>query len=174
MTEAGGPDEERRGVSPENTWSAPRGNEGPGDGEAELAKGELIAEAARRKPRVGEPVSWPAEVALRLMCAAGGGTLGYFLFRLLLTQGLYALAIPGGGLGIAAGLYARRRSLPLGIVCAVAALAVGLFAEWRSFPFLADSSLLYFLMNVHHLRLWTTVMLGLGALVGYWGGKGRS
>jgi len=166
MADTNGAGEERGGVSPENTWSAPRGSEAPGD---EPDRAGRIAEAARREefPRRGMP--WPQEVAIRLGCAAAGGVLGYLAFWGLLSQGLYALAIPGGLLGIGAGMYARRRSMALGVVCGVAALVLGLMTFWSFSSYgLAD-----FFRNLHRLSTFTYIMLAIGTLVGYWGGRGR-
>jgi len=108
---------------------------------------------------------------------AVGGVIGYFLFHWLLTKGFYALVMPGALLGLGAGLAARGRSVPLGAVCAVAALALAIFAEWSrpGGPFQADPSLLYFVTHLHHLdgAMVKYVMMGLGTACAYWFGQGR-
>jgi len=166
MADTDGAGEDRGGVSSENTWSAPRGNEDPAD---DAGKAGRIAEAARREkfPRRGIP--WPQEVAIRLGFAAAGGVLGYLAFWGLLTQGLYALAIPGGLLGVGAGMYARRRSTALGVVCGAAALVLGLMTFWS----FSSYGLVTFFRNLHRLSTFTYIMLAIGTLVGYWGGRGR-
>ena len=106
-------------------------------------------------------------LALGLLGAVIGGCVGYFVFGWLIRQGFYALVVPPALLGFAAGQCARQRSTPLAAICAVAGLVLGLFLEWKFFPFAADSSLSYFLAHVHQLRPLTWVMLAIGALVSY-------
>jgi hypothetical protein len=114
------------------------------------------------------------EVLLRgLAGAVVGGVVGYFVFRLLASQGLYGIMIPGALLGLGAGLAARGKSIPLGVVCAVAAIALAIYAEWTMFPFIKDKSLGFFVAHVHELRLSKLVMIGLGALFAFWFGVGR-
>ena len=109
----------------------------------------------------------PKAIALGLLGAAVGGCVGYFAFFWIARQGLYALVLPPGLLGYAAGLCARRRSTPLALLCGVAGLALGLFTEWRFAPFAADQSLAYFLTHLHALRPLTMLMLALGAFLSY-------
>src|SRR5262249_16754439 len=108
---------------------------------------------------------------------AVGGVIGYFLFRWLLTKGFYALVMPGALLGLGAGLAAQGRSLPLGVVCAVAALALTIFAEWSrpGGPFPADASFAYFVTHLHQLdgALVKYGMMGAGTACAYWFGQGR-
>jgi hypothetical protein len=99
--------------------------------------------------------------------AVAGGLVGYWAFFWILKQGFYALILPGGLLGLGAGL-ARNRSLPLAIVCGLLATALGLFAEWRCSPFEKDDSLGYFLLHVHHNPPITLLMIALGGFFGFW------
>jgi hypothetical protein len=102
-----------------------------------------------------------------------GGLLGYLAFRWLYSQGFYGLMLPGVLLGLGAGLAARGTSQALGIVCGVAALALGTYAEWSVAPFRQDSSLWFFITHMHHLSGVKLLMLVLGAACGYWFGRGR-
>jgi hypothetical protein len=104
-----------------------------------------------------------------------GGVVGYLLFRWLLTQGFYALVLPGALLGLGAGLAARGQSLPLGIVCGAAALGLSIYAEWVHAPFKQDASFLYFVTHLHKLDggVIKYVMMGLGTACAYWFGQGR-
>jgi len=107
---------------------------------------------------------------------AVGGAVGYFLFRWLLTQGFYALVLPGALLGLGAGLAARGRSQVLAIVCAIAALGLAIFAEWSHAPFKKpNDSLLYFVTHLHQLdgAVVKYIMMGLGTACAYWFGQGR-
>jgi hypothetical protein len=128
-------------------------------------------------PIVGsKPVNPPNRIFILLRGLAGaviGGVLGYVLFRWLLTYRLYAIMIPGAALGMGAGLLARGRTQSLAILCAVAAIAVGIFSEWSVFPFKKDPSFGYFISHVHQLTAPTLLFIGVGALCAYWFGQGR-
>lgn len=106
-------------------------------------------------------------IALGLLGAAAGGYIGYFLFFWMARQGFYALALPGGMLGLVAGLGARERSPLLAVLCGIAGLMLGLFSEWRFAPFAADHSFTYFLTHVHTLQPVTLLMLALGVFLSY-------
>lgn len=106
--------------------------------------------------------------------AIGGAVLGYFLFGWLLRQGLYAMVLPGAMLGVGCGWLSGIRSRPLGILCGVAALLLGLFCEWQYLPFVADKSLGFFLTHLLDLTPMTLIMIAAGGLCGYWFGIRRS
>ena len=103
-----------------------------------------------------------------LLGAAVGGAAGYFATGWLARQGFYAMALPGAALGFGAGLLVAKRCPGVAIVCGVLALALGLFTEWKNFPFIADHTFSYFLRHVGDLRPMTMILIGLGALGGYW------
>ena len=50
----------------------------------------------------------------------------------------------------------------------LSALLLGLFTEWRFFPFKADDSFRYFLRNVHELKPITLLMIAAGTAIGFW------
>jgi len=100
--------------------------------------------------------------------AVVGGGVGYFVFGWLTSQGFYAVALPGVLLGIGAGMLRQRQSLAFAIVCSIAALALGIFAEWKHFPYIADESLGYFLEHLPDLRPVAIIMIGLGTFGGFW------
>ena len=113
--------------------------------------------------------NWP----LGLLGAIGGGVLGYFAFFFLVGQDLYAMVLPGALVGLGCGLLSGGRSTALGVVCAVLAVWLGLFVEWRFAPFKADDSFAYFITHVNKLKTFTLIMIGIGGLLGYWLGQGR-
>ena len=103
-----------------------------------------------------------------------GGVVGYYLFGLLVSVGLYALLLPGALLGWGSGLAARQRSVARGVLCAVAALGLGLYCDWSFFPFAADQSPGYFLTHLGDLDNVgiTLAMVVGGALLALWLGTG--
>ena len=103
-------------------------------------------------------------IALGLLGAAIGGSIGYYAFFWAAQQGFYALILPPALLGLTAGYLARCRSTLLAILCAIAGLALGMYTEWRYAPFRADLSFPYFLTHVHQLKPFTLLSLALGVL----------
>jgi hypothetical protein len=118
-----------------------------------------------QQPKAPQPM---VNAALGLAGAATGGGLGYLAFGWLAAQGFYALALPGVFLGLGAAVLAKKRSTPLAVVCGALALALGVFAEWKHFPFAKDDSLTYFLTHLADLRPLTLILIGLGGFGGFW------
>jgi hypothetical protein len=112
------------------------------------------------------PIS-PATLALGLVGGAVGGVVGYFAFFWIARQGFYAIVLPPALLGLCAGLGARRRSIVLASISALAGLALGLFIEWKFAPFVVDGSLRYFVTHLHALRPLTILMIALGTILSY-------
>ena len=104
-----------------------------------------------------------------LLGAAAGGAAGYFLTGWLVQQGFYAMALPGAGVGLGAGLLVTKRCPGVAIACGVLALALGVFTEWMNFPWpRPHDGFGYFLSHLGDLRPLTMILIGLGALGGYW------
>jgi hypothetical protein len=104
---------------------------------------------------------------LSLAGAVAGGALGYFAFFWLVSQGYYGLVLPGGLLGMGAGMV-RNKSVVVAILCGLMATALGVYTEWRYFPFKEDPSLKFFLTHLNDLKPLTLVMMGLGGFIGFW------
>lgn len=104
---------------------------------------------------------------LGLIGAAIGGVAGYFGFLWFASQGFYALVLPPGLLGLAAGFCARGRSMPLAIICGIAGLALALFIEWKFHAFVKDDSLQFFLTHLHWLKGVTIIMLIVGPIIAF-------
>lgn len=105
--------------------------------------------------------------------AFAGAVIGFGTFTLLATYvGLYAMAIPGGLVGLICGYCSQRRSLILGIACAGIASATMILAEWWNFPFNKDASLGFFLQHLGDLQwhFWLSLLLGGG--LAFWLGMG--
>jgi hypothetical protein len=108
---------------------------------------------------------------LGLVGGVVGGVVGYFAFFWITRQGFYGLMIPGALLGLGCGLLARHPSWGRGVACGLAALALGLYTEWKFAPFIADKSFGYLLAHIPQLKPITLVMIGVGALIAFWMGK---
>jgi hypothetical protein len=117
----------------------------------------------------------PSALVLLRGCfgAIVGAAAGYLLFRWLITQNFYAIVLPGALLGLGAGLAARRRSLTLGIIAAMAAVVVTLIAEWSEFPFRDDGSLTFFLTHLHDKSPVKLLLMSCGVAIAFWLGQGR-
>ena len=109
---------------------------------------------------------------LVLAGALAGGAAGYFLFGWVAQQGFYALILPGGLLGLGAGL-ARNRSIAVAVVCGVLALALGVVTEYQFFPFAADGSFSFFMAHLFDLSAITLIMIAVGGFIGFWVPFGR-
>ena len=98
---------------------------------------------------------------------------GYYVFSLLANQGLYGLVIPGATLGLCGGLLLRGKSNAFGVVCSLLGVLLGIFAEWRFAPFIADPSFAYFITHLYDLNAIILIMIAIGGLCAFWFGKGR-
>ncbi|HEX5270498.1 MAG TPA: hypothetical protein VFW33_08440 [Gemmataceae bacterium] len=104
---------------------------------------------------------------LALGGAVAGGALGYFGFLWAAGQGFYALILPGGLLGLGAGIVPNR-SLGLPVVCGLLAVGLGVFSEYRLAPFIDDHSFAYFVSHLHQLRPLTLLLIAVGGAIGFW------
>lgn len=118
-----------------------------------------------------EVVSSAVQTVLALLGGLIGGALGYLGFFWVLSQGFYALPLPGVLLGAGCGLLAGAKSSTRGLFCAAAGILLSLYVEWKAFPFAADNSLEYFLYHVHELKSITLLMIATGATAAYWLGE---
>jgi hypothetical protein len=107
------------------------------------------------------------QILITVAGAVLGGILGYNAFFWVVDQGFYGLVIPGGLLGIGAG-FGRSKSIWVPVACAVAAVALGVYTEWKFRPFVKDDSLGYFLQHIFDLRPITLLMIALGGALGFW------
>ena len=114
-----------------------------------------------------------AYVIRAILGGAVGAIVGYAIYAWLVGQGFYALAIPGAALGLGCGLTTRRNSLPTGLACGVLGVLLGLLSEWRSFPFVKDDSLRYFISHAAELKPVTWIMISAGGIFAAYFGWGR-
>jgi hypothetical protein len=105
--------------------------------------------------------------ALTIGFACAGVLCGYLVFTLLLARGIYALVLPGGLLGLAAGI-PRSRSPIIAVICGVVGTCAGILTEYRFAPFAVDRSLSYFLVHVFDLQPLTLASISAGGLIGFW------
>jgi hypothetical protein len=104
---------------------------------------------------------------LVLVGAAVGGAVGYFAFFWVSRQGFLGLVLPGGLLGLGAGVF-KTRSAYIAAICGVAALALSVYAEWVRAPFIKDDSFGYFIAHLHELKPIKLIMLAVGTIIGFW------
>jgi hypothetical protein len=104
---------------------------------------------------------------LAIVGAVLGGTLGYFGFHWMIKYGFYGLILPGGLLGLGASI-GKTRSIWMAAGFGLAALALGIFTEWKHFPFAKDDSLAYFLLHVTDNSPVTLLMIAVGGALGFW------
>src|SRR5262245_55233889 len=107
------------------------------------------------------------QIVLVLGGALAGGALGYAACWWLAKYGFYSVVLPGGLLGLGAGI-AKNRSVVLAVVCGRPALGLGLFAEWSLFPWEKDGSLGFFLLHIPDLGPVTLLMIAAGGFIGFW------
>lgn len=107
------------------------------------------------------------QVALVLCGAVLGGVVGHFAFGWLRSHGYYGMVVPGGLLGLGAGIAQCRFRWPA-VICGVLAFGLSLFTEWRFSPFIADDRLSYFLLHIHELDHVTLLMAAAGTAIGFW------
>ena len=106
-----------------------------------------------------------------LVGATIGGVVGYFAFDWAFSQQLRAGVIPGAFVGLGGGLLSSNRSVIRGVMCSIGALGVGLFADWKHFPMVADKSFGYLVTHVFEKPPLVLIMLALGTFLGFrWGG----
>ncbi|MBN2326663.1 MAG: hypothetical protein JXR73_05865 [Candidatus Omnitrophica bacterium] len=96
-----------------------------------------------------------------------GAAFGYFIFYWLYTQGFYAIALPGVFTGLFARFFLRRKSRSVQSLCGIFAVFVGLYTEWKFFPFVKDDSLFYFAIHLHLLKPVTWIFILIGAILAY-------
>jgi hypothetical protein len=104
---------------------------------------------------------------LAILCGIAGGFVGYAAFFFLAQRGYYGMIIPGGMVGIGAGMV-RSRSIGVPMICGVLALVLGFVTEFRYSSLSTDPSLSYFVTHLHDLQSVTLGMIGLGAVIGFW------
>lgn len=102
-----------------------------------------------------------------------GGVIGFFAFKWLLAQGYYGLALPAILLAIGFSMGARRSMVFGGVFCAIAGLALMVFSEWYTSPFVLDESLGFFLSNLTELQPVTLIFIAVGTAAAFWFGRGQ-
>ncbi len=109
--------------------------------------------------------------SLGFIGGVAGGIFGFVVFFWLINHRLYALVIPGACVGLGCGLLARHHSRPRGVVCALAALILGLYTEWRYEWFSVDHRFGYLVAHFLDLRPITQIMIVLGTGLAYYLGQ---
>ncbi|MCH8830356.1 MAG: hypothetical protein IID45_12335 [Planctomycetes bacterium] len=100
-----------------------------------------------------------------LIGAVVGGFIGYHGCDWILRHGFYAMVLPGGLLGFGAG-FAKNRSVLLAALCGIAAIALGLYSEWKLLLYVDSFS--YFLQHVFDVNPVPLLMIAAGGFLGFW------
>jgi hypothetical protein len=106
---------------------------------------------------------------LGLVGAALGGVLGFYLYKWIVTQGLVGGMIPGAFLGLGCSLLAQHASVARGVVCGIAGLVLGFFADW--YTNLTNETFWEYLKDVKSVNQVYLLMIVLGAVIAFWLGK---
>jgi len=102
-----------------------------------------------------------------------GAVIGYFAYFKLLDFGYDGLMVSGLLIGLGFSLFSKRTFWSAGIFCAVLALIVMLYCEWQSLENFHDKDLATFVKAIPDLNSWSKIMLGVGALMAFWLGRGK-
>ena len=109
---------------------------------------------------------------LGVVGAALGGVLGFYTYCWIVTKGMVGGMIPGAFLGLGCSLLARHPSFARGVVCGVAGLILGFFADWyTNIPNATDATFWHYLQNVKSLNQVILLMILLGGAIAFWLGK---
>jgi hypothetical protein len=107
---------------------------------------------------------------LGLIGAAVGGVAGFYTYSWIVTKGFVGGMIPGAFLGLGCSLLARHVSIARGVVCGIAGLVLGFYADWDTNrppkpPFLE------YLQDVKSVNQVYLLMILFGAVIAFWLGK---
>ena len=97
--------------------------------------------------------------------AAVGGFLGYHAYWWILSHGFFGLVLPGGLLAFGASL-GRNRSVPLAVLCGIAATLLGFYADWKSYVVVYE--LEEYVRLIPNLSPVTLIMIALGGGLGFY------
>jgi hypothetical protein len=106
---------------------------------------------------------------LGVVGAALGGVAGFYLYCWIVSKGYIGGMIPGAFLGLGCSLLARHTSYPRGIVCGIAGLVLGCFADW--YTNITTKTFWEYLQNVKSLNQVVILMILFGAVIAFWIGK---
>lgn len=113
------------------------------------------------------------DMLLGMVGAIVGAVLGYFLVFVIAREGFYAIILPGVLLGLGCGALSGRKSVALGIICAVMGLAVGIYTQWRFAPFIKDKSFSFYLSHLLDVNRVFQLLILAGTALAFWFGLGR-
>jgi uncharacterized membrane protein len=94
---------------------------------------------------------------------------GFYLYCWIVTKGLVGGMIPGALLGLGCSLLARHQSYARGVVCGIAGLVLGFFADW--YTNLTTKTFWEYLHDLKSVNQVYILMILLGAAIAFWIGK---
>ncbi len=103
-----------------------------------------------------------------------GGVVGYFgFFAALEHASLYAMVMPGAFIGLGRAIGSPTKSIPMGVVCGVAAVVLSLVIEWQITPLNDDATIADFFAGLPNKPFRNLASLVAGPLMALWFGVGR-
>lgn len=108
--------------------------------------------------------------SLGILGAFLGAAVGYYAFYWLASQGFYAIALPGVFVGLISRFSRfsfRKNLMSVNLFCAIFSIGVGLYIEWKFFPFVKDTSLYYFITHLQLLKPLTWILISIGAVLAF-------
>jgi hypothetical protein len=107
---------------------------------------------------------------LGLIGAAVGGVAGFYTYTWIVSKGFVGGMIPGAFLGLGCSLLARHVSISRGVVCGIAGLVLGFYADWHTN---ADPKppFVEYLQDVRSVNQVYLLMILFGAVIAFWLGK---
>ncbi len=114
---------------------------------------------------------------LRFGIAGGvfGGVVGYFgFFAALKYASMYTLVMPGALIGLGRAVGSPAKSIPLGVLCGIAALVLSLVIEWQITPMADGETIADFVAQLPDKPFRNLASLAAGPLMALWFGVGRN
>jgi len=129
------------------------------------------------KPKPTENLA--AKIPLGVAGAIAGGVVGFFLFQILVDQGLYFMVLPGALVGLGCGLAVRSRSFVFSAIAMLISIPVTIVCEWKKDAYYCDDNETLMGIIEYTTRMSTPelrgslilVFIALNALIAFWLGR---
>lgn len=95
-----------------------------------------------------------------------GGVVGVWLFEWILTQGLYAIVLPGLFIGLGCGVLIQSRCILLQVIAGISGVSLGIYCDWKHT--LGYSNFFDYLKDFHHNPPIVIILIVLGGVFSFW------